>query len=649
MPTQGVALARLRSKLEWLRREEGDPSFREIERRSKRLQLPLTYGTARNVLKCDRLPTWDQVAWLVKALRGDEQTFRQLWQAAAQEDNPLAPVPEDVVDDADEPHIPRVETIGEADQAQHSLDERAAGVRHEMRSLIEQLRSATNQLGGFNDRLTSLNAALDQIRHQADADAAEIARLTKERDDLQKECDRLAGQIEELKERLRNAGEDEIDLLREAVQVAAQRAELYRGLARSEETARRRYEQDLHDERENVRALKADLAAARRDAGMRSGEQRIRDHLADAEYLARTITDPDLRAEALRDTASALARFDPPAAERLARTLTPPQLHYQVLVLADIAKAQIARSLPEARRLLGTAEDVAMTITDKEQGVRDIGLAGVAPVLAEFDMGAAARVAQVIHAGFDAMRVEAALGIARAAIGQRDDGTARRFLADAEHRATAAPLVTSRQAEAFRMLRDVAEVAAGRDPADAERIAGRFPHHAHSFRAGALARIAAVVSVKDRANAERLLTAAKSWLAFVPDHQRALALADVAAAVTKWDPEEAGRLLTDARAVEGKSLRTPRSGSDRESETRQNIAVALAKLDPDSAADFAHTIRDPRRQGAALDAVVRETAAKNLDRAEGLARAISSPDYQARALARVEVARANAERPWKTR
>jgi archaellum component FlaC len=635
MPTQGVALARLRSKLEWLRREEGDPSFREIERRSKRLQLPLTYGTARNVLKCDRLPTWDQVAWLVKALRGDEQTFRQLWQAAAQEDNPLAPVPEDVVDDADEPHIPRVETIGEADQAQHSLDERAAGVRHEMRSLIEQLRSATNQLGGFNDRLTSLNAALDQIRHQADADAAEIARLTKERDDLQKECDRLAGQIEELKERLRNAGEDEIDLLREAVQVAAQRAELY--------------EQDLHDERENVRALKADLAAARRDAGMRSGEQRIRDHLADAEYLARTITDPDLRAEALRDTASALARFDPPAAERLARTLTPPQLHYQVLVLADIAKAQIARSLPEARRLLGTAEDVAMTITDKEQGVRDIGLAGVAPVLAEFDMGAAARVAQVIHAGFDAMRVEAALGIARAAIGQRDDGTARRFLADAEHRATAAPLVTSRQAEAFRMLRDVAEVAAGRDPADAERIAGRFPHHAHSFRAGALARIAAVVSVKDRANAERLLTAAKSWLAFVPDHQRALALADVAAAVTKWDPEEAGRLLTDARAVEGKSLRTPRSGSDRESETRQNIAVALAKLDPDSAADFAHTIRDPRRQGAALDAVVRETAAKNLDRAEGLARAISSPDYQARALARVEVARANAERPWKTR
>ncbi len=157
-----------------------------------------------------------------------------------------------------------------------------------------------------------------------------------------------------------------------------------------------------------------------------------------------------------------------------------------------------------------------------------------------------------------------------------------------------------------------------------------------------------MVSVKDRANAERLLTAAKSWLAFVPDHQRALALADVAAAVTKWDPEEASRLLTDARAVE-KTLRRARSGTDRESETRQNIAVALAKLDPDSAADFAHTIRDPRRQGACLDAVVRETAAKNLDRAEGLARAISSPDYQARALARVEVARANAERPWKAR
>jgi archaellum component FlaC len=654
MPTEGVALARLRSKLAWLRREAGDPSLREIERRLRLLDLPLSYGTVRNVLRCLRCPTWDQVEWLVTALGGDEEYFRQLWLAAAQEDNPLAPVPDDVVDDVDEAHISRLETIGEADQAQHSVDERAAGVQHEMRSLIEQLRSATNQVGDLNDQLTSLNAALDQIRRQANADAAEIARLTKERDNLQKDRDLLAEQIRDLKERLRNAGEDEIDLLKEAVQIATQRVELYRGLARSEETARRRYEQDLHDERESVRALQAELAAARRDAGMLAGEQRIRDHLADAEYLARTIADPDLRAEALRDAARTLANLDPPAAERLARTFTSPQLHCQVLTLADIAKTQIQRSLPEAKRLLMTAEDVAMTITGDNRHLRDIGLAGIAPVLAEFDMDAAARVAQVIQGFLSEPRVEAELGIARAAIGRGDDETARRFLADAEDRVARLPGGYP-QVRTYRQLRDVAEVAAERDPADAERIAGRIPYNAPSFRAealanraGALARIAAVVAAENRGNAERLLAAAKNCLALSMDRDRALGLADVAAAVTEWHPEEARRLLADALAVDepiAGRRRRRRSGGGYEHEVRQNIAVTLARLDPGEAADLAGTIGDPRRQGAALCAAVREMAAKNLDRADGLARTISNPDYQARALVHVALARANAERP----
>ena len=69
-------LAELRNRLRVLYRHNGEPSTREIARRTGKA---ISHTTANVVLRCEKIPRWGQLEQVVEALGGDTDEFRQLW------------------------------------------------------------------------------------------------------------------------------------------------------------------------------------------------------------------------------------------------------------------------------------------------------------------------------------------------------------------------------------------------------------------------------------------------------------------------------------------------------------------------------------------------------------------------------------------
>ena len=111
-----------------------------------------------------------------------------------------------------------------------------------------------------------------------------------------------------------------------------------------------------------------------------------------AEALARSITDPHSRAQALAGVAQAVAAVDPDRAERIARTLTDPYSRTQAL--AGVAQAVAAVDADRARRIADRAEQIARTITHPYSRAR--ALAGVAQAVAAIDADRAEQIARTI-------------------------------------------------------------------------------------------------------------------------------------------------------------------------------------------------------------------------------------------------------------
>jgi len=77
-PTLDDLIAELRAKLKRLHRLKGEPSTRELARRTGGV---ITHTTVHGVLRCSRLPRWGPLELVVEALGGDQEEFRQLWVA----------------------------------------------------------------------------------------------------------------------------------------------------------------------------------------------------------------------------------------------------------------------------------------------------------------------------------------------------------------------------------------------------------------------------------------------------------------------------------------------------------------------------------------------------------------------------------------
>ena len=69
-------LAKLRNRLQRLYRHAGEPSTREVSRRTSKA---ISHTTVHGVLRCAKIPRWGQLELIVEALHGDIDEFRALW------------------------------------------------------------------------------------------------------------------------------------------------------------------------------------------------------------------------------------------------------------------------------------------------------------------------------------------------------------------------------------------------------------------------------------------------------------------------------------------------------------------------------------------------------------------------------------------
>jgi hypothetical protein len=662
VPPEDGALARLCLELKHLHRHAGKPSLRRMEAATGH---KVSHTTINEALRCNRLPTWPVLEWIVRALDGDAEHFREMWKAVWQEEEPLPPRPGDTEDlGIDEPAIPRLETIEEADHAQLEAIERAAVLRHDMESLRGQLASATNQVADLNDRMTTLSATLDQLRQQADADAslrnhleAEIARLAKERDDLKKDRDQLYEQIKALEKRLRDTHEDEMDLLRQAAQISAQRAELYRVLAHSEEMLRRRHEQDLQRERTHVKTLQAQLAARANPGSASSQYLAAGLDPAKSGDPAYTVTAPYLRNQALilGDTAKTLIHQAPTEAEWLFGRARALQLLAEAVqatasidvgpfqrpyVLAVVAAGIAAADPARASLLADEARWIALSTDEPEQwGLPDIvrALAVADPDLAERiarsieDPVGRAKALSYVAGPFAAVRPDRGEDLARSIDrrGWREsalEGVVREVaLTDPERAARIAHTI---QEPYYRApsLAAVAAAVAATDPVRAERIARTIQNPDYKdYRTPALAAVAAAVAVTDPGRASRLALEAETSARSANDRMRYGVLTDVAKALAVADPDRAERI---ARTIE--------EADNHQAVALSMIVEALAAEDPDRAERIARTIKEGGNWNFhALMRVAEALAAKDPDRAERIARIIRDPGFRAQPLAKI--------------
>jgi peptide deformylase len=106
------ALGALRDRLRWLHRNDGEPSTREIARRTGRA---ISHTTVNGVLRCAKTPKWDQLELVVEALHGDRAEFHALWVAVRDHEDDRSP--------AAPSGTPEPSTIPETDPATGSLRE----------------------------------------------------------------------------------------------------------------------------------------------------------------------------------------------------------------------------------------------------------------------------------------------------------------------------------------------------------------------------------------------------------------------------------------------------------------------------------------------------------------------------------------------
>ena len=335
-----------------------------------------------------------------------------------------------------------------------------------------------------------------------------------------------------------------------------------------------------------------------------------------AEALARTITDPDLQAEALAGLASAAARAGDPdrasrlatEAEALARTTTNP--YVQALALAGLASAAAQAGDPDRASRLAT-EALARTTTN--------------PVA----------------------QAQALAGLASAAAQAGDPDRASRLVTEAE---ALARTITDPDGQALALTGLASAAAQAGDPDRASRLATEAEALARTItdpdgQALALTGLAsAAAQAGDPDRASRLATEAEALARTTTNpYGQAQVLAGLASAAAQaGDPDRASRLATEAEAL-ARTITDPAG----QAQALAGLASAAARAgDPDRAEALARTITSPYAQAQALAGLASAAArAGDPDRAEALARTITDPDDQAQALAGLASAAAQAGDP----
>jgi hypothetical protein len=351
----------------------------------------------------------------------------------------------------------------------------------------------------------------------------------------------------------------------------------------------------------------AGAAAGNFPEGARTGQARAARLLADAERIARSITDENGKASALGDVAAAVAATDHARAaqlftdaERIARSIT--DEFGQSSALRNVAEA-VAATDPDH------AERIARSITD--ENMTGWALSEVAKAVAATDPDRAERIAQSIT---DETWKEAAPGNVAEVVAATDPDRAERI----------ARSITDETWKGF-ALWQVAVVVAATDPDRAERIARSITPV--TMQASTLSDVAAAVAATDPDRTARLLADAERLTQSATFHSLDdSGLSFVAAAVAATDPDRAERIAQSATNQQEKAS------------ALGAVAAAVAATDPDRAERIVQSITDEYRKTRALSGVAAAVAATDPDRAERIARSITDENDKASALRHVAVA-----------
>jgi hypothetical protein len=300
----------------------------------------------------------------------------------------------------------------------------------------------------------------------------------------------------------------------------------------------------------------------------------VRRLATEAERVAGTITHAGVKVRALAEVVRVWTAVDPgearrlaAEAERVARTTTETRSKVQELAkrvagtsantyvkaqaLAEAARAWAELDPAKARGLAAEAERVARTTTNTPTGMKMLALVEVARAWAAVDPAEAERVAGTItHAG---MKVRALVEVARAWAAV-DPAEARRLAAEAERFAGTLGSDLPSMAQA---LAEVVPVWAAVEPAEARRLAAEVGRVASItgetyIMAQALAEVVPVWAAVDPAEARRLAAEAERVVGTAADttiSRKAQALAEVARAWAAVEPAEARRLAAEAERV----------------------------------------------------------------------------------------------------
>jgi tetratricopeptide (TPR) repeat protein len=358
-----------------------------------------------------------------------------------------------------------------------------------------------------------------------------------------------------------------------------------------------------------------------------------------AEALARSITDPNFRDQALAAVAETVAaRGDPDRAETLADSITAPD-----------QKARVQAAVISAVALTGDlerAETLAYSISNPHAQARALA----AVVEARAVVGDSDRAARLVdHAETLACSIgdpyfqAAALAALAPAIAQTGDPN--RVTRMLDHAETLADSITDPYMQAGALTALAPAVAQTGDANRARRLVDRAENLTHSIstplqQAWALASLAqAVTALGDPARATQVVDRAETLVHTIAGPMlQAWALAEMSPAVAdNGDAERATQLVERAE-----TLTRSIDNFDRQAETlialipavAQNEAPNRAKRLIERAETLIRSITIPRRQAEMLATLAQATTATgNLDLAESLACSITEPYWQARSLA----------------
>lgn len=323
------------------------------------------------------------------------------------------------------------------------------------------------------------------------------------------------------------------------------------------------------------------------------------DH-AQAERIARTITDPRSQAEALLEVAAVIAAVAPARArsllaetEQIAGTLT--DSGAQGALLGWAALVMVAVDLSEAERITRAITDTAMQAHT---------LGAIAETMAAEDPIEAERIARTIT---DPDEQAEALGRVAKTVAAVDLARSRALLAEAQQ---IARTITDPKTQVW-VLAELAMAAADVDPArfrallaEAGQIADAVGPHAK----GVVARAVAALDPRQAEGIARSIT---------DPHAQAFALRQMAGVMAPADPARAERL---AHSIADLHL---------QAWALREVAAETAAVDRDEAQRIARSITDPHFQGWALREVAVQVAAVDPAQAEGIARTIADPAHKA--------------------